>query len=334
MSAEAHFLEVTLGGHQYGLLAADVREILRAVSVVPLPSAPAVVEGVIDVRGQLVPVLDIRSRFQLGGRAVAVTDHFVLCQIDARTVAIRVDEARGFRTVAAESVTDVRGPVPGAAYVSGVARLESGLVLIHDLRTFLGEAEAVAKDASLRSASSFESASRTVLDDRARRLATATTRTDHADTIELLTFAVNGARYGIETGFAIEVLRATTPARVPGTPPWWVGVVNLHGEILAVADLCPLVGSGRRNSTELVPVLVLGGDRAEFGIAVDRVESATRVDPTEILALPGERSGAGVLRGVMRDGLLILDGTRLLSDPRLFLDQGSGNGDEPHRRDQ
>src|SRR5436309_14010618 len=54
-----------VGSQRYGLPAAGVRELVRAVTVTPLPRAPAIVEGVIDLRGTIVPVLDIRARFRL-----------------------------------------------------------------------------------------------------------------------------------------------------------------------------------------------------------------------------------------------------------------------------
>src|SRR5262249_18625738 len=57
-------------GRQYALPAGQVRELVRAVALVPLPGAPAVVEGVFNLRGKVVPVLDIRGRFGLPPRAL------------------------------------------------------------------------------------------------------------------------------------------------------------------------------------------------------------------------------------------------------------------------
>jgi purine-binding chemotaxis protein CheW len=68
---QRHPLQVLVfevAGRRYGLPADDVQELLRAVSIVPLPRAPAVVEGVINLRGKVVPVLDVRGRFRLPAR--------------------------------------------------------------------------------------------------------------------------------------------------------------------------------------------------------------------------------------------------------------------------
>lgn len=132
-----------------GLPAADVQELQRAVTIVPLPRAPAVVEGLIDVRGTLVPVFDIRCRFRLPAKDVEPSDHLVIAHAKGRLVALRVDRVLELVAVDDREIENPRGLVPGSDYVAGVARLEGGLVLIHDLATFLSEAEAAELDAAI-----------------------------------------------------------------------------------------------------------------------------------------------------------------------------------------
>ena len=146
-SCECFVLEV--GGQRYGLPSSDVVEVLRAVTVTPLPKAPAIVEGVINVRGTVVPVLDIRSRFRLPAKALSYTDHLAVARVDGRTVALRVDRAWGLLRINEPDLMAAEELAVGSAYVAGVAKLPDGLVLIHDLRTFLSQAESVELDAAL-----------------------------------------------------------------------------------------------------------------------------------------------------------------------------------------
>ena len=95
----------------FALPAADVRELVHAVAIVPLPSAPAVVEGVIDLRGKIVPVLDIRSRFGLPARPVAPSDHLLIASAGEFLVAVRADRA-----------VDLVGPAKGVARAGARAR--------------------------------------------------------------------------------------------------------------------------------------------------------------------------------------------------------------------
>jgi len=134
---------------RYGIPAEDVVEVLAAVACVPLPKAPAIVEGIIDVRGRLVPVLDVRARFRRPPKPVELSDHLVVARAGPRVVALRVDEAHGLVGLAPPDVRSLSDVVPGAGHVAGVACLEDGLVLIHDLATFLTEAESEEIDGAL-----------------------------------------------------------------------------------------------------------------------------------------------------------------------------------------
>jgi purine-binding chemotaxis protein CheW len=142
-----------LGGQRYGLPSAVVRELVRAVTIVSLPKAPAIVEGVIDVRGSVIPVLDIRERFGLPPKPLEHTDHFVVARAGAsRLVAIRADRALDLVRLDAAQIEDVTASVRGVEHVAGVAKLPDGLVIIHDLETFLSSAEAAALAAAMTAA--------------------------------------------------------------------------------------------------------------------------------------------------------------------------------------
>jgi purine-binding chemotaxis protein CheW len=138
-----------LGGQRYGVPVAAVREVVRAVTIVPLPRAPAVIEGIVNFRGTIVPVLDVRRRFRLPARPAEHTDHLVVARAGRRLVALRVDRAVDLVRLGGTDVEEARGSVPGAEYVAWVAKLPDDLVLIHDLETFLSRAEAETLDEAL-----------------------------------------------------------------------------------------------------------------------------------------------------------------------------------------
>lgn len=142
-------LVFNMSGQRYGLYGRDVRRVVRAVAIAPLPRAPAIVEGIIDLQGAIVPVLDVRSRFRLRAKPLAVTDHFIVATAGERTVAIRVDETVGLVPVDPAALSDTSSVAANLELVAGVAKLPDGLVLIHDLGGFLAEAEAVMLDDAL-----------------------------------------------------------------------------------------------------------------------------------------------------------------------------------------
>jgi purine-binding chemotaxis protein CheW len=141
-----------VGGQRYGLAASDVREIVRAAAIVPLPRAPAIVEGIVNVRGRVIPVLDIRQRFRLPAKKLAPSDHFVLAFAAEYVVALRADRVLELRRFRAAEIEEAVAVLPYSEYVAGVAKLPTGLVLLHDVRTFLSQGEAAALAAPLTAA--------------------------------------------------------------------------------------------------------------------------------------------------------------------------------------
>lgn len=142
VAANASLVIFTLDGDRYALASDAVYEIIRAVAVARLPKAPPVIEGVINVRGRLVPVLDVRLRFGRPPRPLEPDQHFIVARSGSRVVALRVDRALDLITLDRSAIEAAEPVVPGAEYVTGIARLADGLVVIHDLERFLSLDEA------------------------------------------------------------------------------------------------------------------------------------------------------------------------------------------------
>lgn len=147
-------LRFDVAGRRLALPSGLVREVVRAVAISILPRAPAIVEGVINVRGTLVPVLDIRRRFRVPARALAPDQHFVIADAGVRIVALRVDRVVDVLEIPVESIEPVERVVPGVEHVAGLAKLPDGLLVIHDLERFLSLEEAAQIAAALPAAAS------------------------------------------------------------------------------------------------------------------------------------------------------------------------------------
>lgn len=141
-----------IGTHRFGLDLQSVREIVRAVMVAPLPGAPPVVEGMIDVRGQIVPVYDFRARFGLPPRALRASDRFVLALAKRRLVAVHCDRVEWLMSVPHDAIDRAGAVTLGDRRIAGAARLPDGIILLTDLAVFLDEAESEALDTALESA--------------------------------------------------------------------------------------------------------------------------------------------------------------------------------------
>lgn len=141
-------VQFEMDGHRFGLYARNILEILRAATPSPLPGAPAVVAGLLNVRGALVPVYDVRARFGLRPRRMRSTDHLLVVSA-GRTVAIVVEQVHALVQVPVVDIAAARDLPASSKGVAGVARLPDGTVMIFDLQGFLSEAEAAALDGAL-----------------------------------------------------------------------------------------------------------------------------------------------------------------------------------------
>lgn len=131
----------TIEGQRYALYLSAVERIVHVVEITPLPKAPEIVLGVINVRGQITPVVNVRKRFRLAERQVTMSDRLVLAHTPQRPVALIVDEVTGIIECLEQDIIAAKKILPDMDYVKGVVKLEDGLVLIHHLDKFLSLGE-------------------------------------------------------------------------------------------------------------------------------------------------------------------------------------------------
>ena len=162
-----------------------------------------------------------------------------------------------------------------------------------------------------------------VLDERARRLALPVAAADAREFIEVLTFTVGQTRYAIEYGWVQEVVRFASVTPVPGTPAFVVGVTNYRGHILCLFDLRGLLRLPTAPLNDLARIIVMGSGAPEFGLLADRTEDTRRLMVTDIVAStdPADAGGNTLAKGITHDGIVLLDGARVLRDTRLVIDR-------------
>ena len=138
-----------LDDHCYALHLEVVERVIPAVEITPLPKAPEIVLGLINIKGRILPVLNIRRRFRLPDRETELTDHFIIAKTSKRTVTFPADSARGVIQISDREITKAMDILPELEYVRGVVKLKDGLLLIHDLESFLSLEEETALNEAL-----------------------------------------------------------------------------------------------------------------------------------------------------------------------------------------
>lgn len=136
-NASQPLLLFTMVEPRYALNLSVVERVVQAVEIMPLPKAPPFVLGVINVQGQVIPVVDIRQCFGLPPHTITLNDQFILARTASRRVALVVEAVNGIHAPTAHELVTATALMPGAGFIHGVAKLEDQLVLICDLDQIL-----------------------------------------------------------------------------------------------------------------------------------------------------------------------------------------------------
>ncbi|MEK6691433.1 MAG: chemotaxis protein CheW [Nitrospirota bacterium] len=131
------YLVFTLDEQRYALYLSAVERVVRIAELTPLPEAPDIVLGIINLQGRIIPVVNIRRRFNLPDREIEVSNQMIMSHTSKRVLALLVDVVEGIVERPEQEVILVEKILPDIEYVEGVVKLEDGLILIHDLERFL-----------------------------------------------------------------------------------------------------------------------------------------------------------------------------------------------------
>ena len=148
-AAARQLVVFTLDALCYALDLRSVERVVRMVEVRPLPQAPRIVEGAINVQGEIVAVVDPRVRFGLGERATALSDELVIARARDRRIALHVERVVGVAAYPESDIVGADAIAMGAGSLAGVAKLPDGMLLIHDLDRFLSADEEQRLDQAL-----------------------------------------------------------------------------------------------------------------------------------------------------------------------------------------
>jgi len=132
-----------LGGELYGINVIQVQEVLRVSEIAPVPGAPNYVLGIINLRGNVVTVIDTRRRFMLDEREIDDNTRIVIIEVMGQIIGLLVDgvaEVVYLRESEVESAPDV-GNDESSKYIQGVVSRENGLLIMVDVNKLLSTEE-------------------------------------------------------------------------------------------------------------------------------------------------------------------------------------------------
>jgi purine-binding chemotaxis protein CheW len=140
---EEQLVVFDLADEAYGVDIGAVREIIRMQDITRVPGAPEIVEGIINLRGNVIPVVDLRKRFRLDVTKRNRDNRIVVVDIGGQDIGVVVDAVTEVLRIASDSVEPPSSVITTAdsVYLLGIVKLEGRLVILLDLEKVLTESE-------------------------------------------------------------------------------------------------------------------------------------------------------------------------------------------------
>jgi len=346
--ASAPYLIFGLHGSLYAVTALAVCEIISLPELTPLPESPAFVAGVINLRGKVVPIIDLNARLGYSRQSYQTSDSVIILEDGSTPIGIIVNEVRRVQSIASEHIEAL--PASSAAaqteeseghFLNGIAKVDAEIILLLHLENLLRlpeyslhaqRQEEPPITSSLLAARSFCPAAtpedKAVFHARAESLRQPLASEDIADLIPLAVIGLNGEYFGIDLKVIREfsALRTITP--VPCCPQHVVGQMNLRGDILTLVDIRAALNmpfARARNGESGVragKVVVVQSDASKVGVLVDEVFDVMNLQPSKIRAV--QSRSAEYLKGTALCGgkmLSILDLPKVLMQGALMVNE-------------
>jgi purine-binding chemotaxis protein CheW len=143
MEKDLQIVGFRIGNETYGVRIGSVREIVRVPEITAVPSAPDSIEGVINLRGKIIPVMDLRKRFGLTEITTDKKNRILVVEVDNKLLGLIVNSASEVLKIPPSEI-EAPGSVFAdgeSGYVTGVGKLKGRLIILLDISKLLHRPE-------------------------------------------------------------------------------------------------------------------------------------------------------------------------------------------------
>jgi purine-binding chemotaxis protein CheW len=232
LKEESQLVTFLLKDEEFGFDIMSVQEIIRLPKMAKVPRTPPFVDGVANLRGVVLPIIDMRTRF--GMDRVEETDgtRVLVIDIDGVKTGLRVDRVKQVTRVLRSDIEPPPPAIRGASsnYLEGVVKLDKGQRIIMALNA--GQVCQIGvgrRDGETAAVHEGESRG------EGEHMSTAGDARD--DIQQMVTFRIAKEEFAFPMERVREILRVETPKQVPDVPEYVLGVLTVRGQILPIVDL-------------------------------------------------------------------------------------------------
>ncbi|MGI5920901.1 MAG: chemotaxis protein CheW [Syntrophomonadaceae bacterium] len=288
-SDEMQLVTFVLGQESFGLDIMNVQEIIRIPSITIIPQAPDYVEGVTNLRGSILPVIDTRVKFGMEKAARGISSRVIVVDVAGKQAGLSVDAVSEVLRVQSDSIEAapaMTGVDDGS--IAGVVKVDNGKKLVMILKA--DQLCSIEQSQKVELANS--------------RTGRETTRADEKKIEEeqLVTFLLGKEEFALEIENVREIIRYPDIVRVPNVPDYIKGVISLRDNLMPIIDMRLKLETGNDDITDSTRVVVVDVDNMQVGLVVDRVYEVARIPKDTIFPPPQALIGQARdrLKGIAR----------------------------------
>ncbi len=139
MNKKNQVVSFRIGRELFGVYIQIVQEIVRVPEITPVPEMPLFVEGVINLRGKIVSIVELSKRLKIEGSSKTKASRILIIELDKKVVGLLVDAVTEILRIPPESIEPTPDIVTsvGSEYIMGVGKLPDKLIIILDLKNIL-----------------------------------------------------------------------------------------------------------------------------------------------------------------------------------------------------
>ncbi len=328
---ERQLVTFRLGEDEFGTDIMDVKEIIRVPAITKIPNAPIYVEGACNLRGDVLPIIDGRIKFNLEQKEKDENSRVLVIDVEGKATGIIVDKVSEVIRVPISDIEDTPEIVRNIDddFIEGVVKLNNGerLVMLLDVVEALKvKASTKEKIANENDKVSYHSELTNTAEDKS------------VDEEQLVSFVIDHEEYAFEIMKVQEIIRVPQIVKVPNCEAYIEGVLSLRDKLLPIINLRKYFGMEHIEIDDHNRILVVDMGNFTAGIMVDKVSEVLRVSKTSIQPpLQFSAQSGEQLKGIakLNNGkrmILILEPSKLvLSDsiqPIIGTEEIEGANDE------
>lgn len=309
-AGEMQLVTFVLGQENFGIDIMNVQEIIRTPSITAIPQSPIYVEGVANLRGNILPVIDTRIKFGMAEAGRDESSRVIVVDVEGRRVGLSVDSVSEVLRIENQYIEPAPAVVSSGeeSSIAGMVKVDNGnkVVMILDAGQLCGIGQSGGSGPAVSGGTA----------DTSENLA----QGNQSEEVQLVSFFLDNEEFALDIEYVREIIRYPQIVQVPNVPSYIKGVISLRDRLLPVIDMRIMLDTGSAEVTDSTRVIVLEIDDIQVGLVVDKVNEVARIPRSTIFPPPQTFTGEArdQLKGIARlDGgkriIMLIDPTNIMT---------------------